>query len=51
MNNNIKAIPLFSEKVLASFTVFYRTNTSVFLIFFNTLKHIKFILKLALPQK
>lgn len=33
--NNIKAIPLFSEKVLASFTVFYRTNTTVFLIFFN----------------
>lgn len=49
--NNIKAIPLFSEKVLASFTVFYRTNTTVFLIFLTTLKHITFILKLALPLK
>lgn len=27
--------PLFSDKVLASFTVFYRTNTTVILIFFN----------------
>lgn len=35
-NTNIKAIPLFSEKVIASFTVFYRTiTTTVFLIFVN----------------
>lgn len=33
--NNIETIPLFSNKVLASFTVFHRTNTTVFLIFFN----------------
>lgn len=32
---NIKTIPLIYENVLSSFTVFHRTNTTVFLIFFN----------------
>lgn len=43
--------PLFSGKVLASFTVFYRTNTTVILIFFRHAEAYTIILKNALPLK